>query len=104
MRLTTQNNLYVITRLMVNSRFDLIVNLEKGVSECVNHELRFHFQTYLFLFLFTPFGVLDTMSLAINSALIRFKPTLKTLFTVGTYMGCGDLLCQKVALKREKLY
>lgn len=43
------------------------------------------------------------MSLAISSALTRFKPTLKTLFTVGTYMGCGDLLTQKIALKREKL-
>ena len=43
------------------------------------------------------------MSIAISSALTRVKPTLKTLFTVGTYMGCGDLLCQKVALKREKL-
>lgn len=43
------------------------------------------------------------MSLALTSVVSRVKPALKTMFTVGMYMGCGDLLMQKVALKREKL-
>ena len=43
------------------------------------------------------------MSLSIATTFNRLKPTFKTLFTVGTYMGCGDLLCQKIALKRDKL-
>ena len=43
------------------------------------------------------------MSLVITNALTRVKPALKTMLTVGLYMGFGDLLCQKVALKREKL-
>ncbi|KAK8810815.1 integral membrane protein-like protein [Blastocystis sp. ATCC 50177/Nand II] len=43
------------------------------------------------------------MSLAASNVYSRLRPVLKTMLTVGTYMGCGDLLCQKIALKREKL-
>ena len=56
------------------------------------------------LYLFTPFGVLDLMSLALSNVVARVKPAAKTMFTVGMYMGCGDLLMQKIALKRDKLY
>ena len=44
------------------------------------------------------------MSLALNQTLTRLRPVAKTCMTVGLYMGFGDLLCQKIALKREKLY
>ena len=44
------------------------------------------------------------MSIAISNVVARVKPALKTMFTVGMYMGCGDLLMQKVALRRDKLY
>ena len=44
------------------------------------------------------------MSLALSNVVARVKPAAKTMFTVGMYMGCGDLLMQKIALKRDKLY
>ena len=44
------------------------------------------------------------MSLALNQTLTRLRPVANTCMTVGLYMGFGDLLCQKIALKREKLY
>ena len=43
------------------------------------------------------------MSLALSNVVARVKPAAKTMFTVGMYMGCGDLLMQKIALKRDKL-
>lgn len=69
--------------------------METGFPQC------FHY--FFDSVLFTPLGVVDNMSLAASNVYTRLKPVLKTMFTVGTYMGCGDLLCQKIALKREKL-
>ena len=43
------------------------------------------------------------MSLTISQTLTRLRPVAKTCMTVGLYMGFGDLLMQKVALKRDKL-
>ena len=42
------------------------------------------------------------MSLTIHNTLLRLKPWAKTAFTVGLYMGFGDLLTQKIALRRKK--
>ena len=69
--------------------------METGFPQC------FHY--FFDSVLFTPLGVVDNMSLAASNVYTRLKPVLKTMFTVGTYMGCGDLLCQKIAQKREKL-
>ena len=44
------------------------------------------------------------MSLALNQTLTRLRPVAKTCMTVGLYMGFGDLLCQKIALKREAVW
>ncbi len=44
------------------------------------------------------------MSFTMRQALLRLKPWAKTAFTVGMYMGFGDLLVQKIALKREHMY
>lgn len=48
----------------------------------------------------TSFGV---MSSSMSKALLRLKPWATTAFTVGMYMGIGDLLVQKIALKREHM-
>ena len=45
----------------------------------------------------------ESMSLSIHNTLLRLKPWAKTAFTVGLYMGFGDLLTQKIALRRKKL-
>lgn len=44
------------------------------------------------------------MSFSMSQALLRLKPWAKTAFTVGMYMGFGDLLVQKIALKREHMH
>lgn len=44
------------------------------------------------------------MSFSMSQTLLRLKPWAKTAFTVGMYMGFGDLLVQKIALKREHMY
>lgn len=44
------------------------------------------------------------MSFTMRQALLRLKPWAKTAFTVGMYMGFGDLLVQKIALKREHMH
>lgn len=43
------------------------------------------------------------MSISLSQTLTRLKPWAKTAFTVGMYMGFGDLLVQKIALKREHM-
>lgn len=91
--------------------------LSRGREERERHTLHFqnpkrwnaqsdwflHFLTHYHNRPITPLGVIEIMSLTISQTLTRLRPVAKTCMTVGLYMGFGDLLMQKVALRRDKL-